>query len=197
MNETQRLLGQYTDFLGAVASVAEGGSPSRRAIPEGIDPPLRASIIHALVDGFLKLPFDVVVPGTHRPRLKDGRRARGTMSNQRLFAVLDAGGRPFLRVNRIMLLRGRLDLLEQFEGATLLPLLLDFEMAMTDSVKGTIRGRMLGTVTDVRLRSNSYRWAMYKRRKGYNSRPGMMTGPNDGSLYAATDRVRLAYRRRR
>ncbi len=174
------------------------------------------STIRAMINDITGRNFEVVVPGTHPPApthgqrreshardtarfrrhlSRTGRHLKGThtISNQALFEILAAKGKDFLRISPSMIRRARTDLTIEFENATEIPLLLDLEIAMRDSVLSTVTARLENRLRDVRIKANSSKWTRYKLDHGYDSRVGVMSG----NLLGSVARLRLRFMRGR
>jgi hypothetical protein len=182
------------DFVTSVGVSASGGRPTVKAISPLVGDRLRRSTIAQLCIAASRRPFTITVPGTHPPppRTVNSRASRGgsrTISYQRLFDYLERLGKPFLEESKTMRDRMRSDLLIEFENSSEVPLLLEFDVCMTDSAGDTVRARMDNKIRDVRIRSNSGRWDRFKAAHGYDSRTGSML--RSRPLYSSTLRLRL------
>ncbi len=155
------------------------------------------STIRLMINDITSRRFEMVVPGTHREARrpvssrKRNRPARGSssLSNQDLFAILDSKGKSFLEVSASMLNRARADLTLEFENATEIPLLLDLEIAMQNSIIETVKARMENRLRDVRIKANTSKWTRWKIDHGFDSRVGIQ----GGGLLGSVARMRLRF----
>ena len=137
--------------------------PGARSGPGKVD--VQGLVREAIRDAVLRVQ-GLEVPGDHT----------GGISNQDLFDILEAKGRPFLLVNTALREWLRARLTREYEGARYVPGLPVLMDRIEELARLRVQNRMIGAARDVRVKALSAKYSIAKHKAGYDGPPGVRTG---------------------
>lgn len=122
------------------------------------------------------LRFELVIPGSH-----------GTVTNQELFAILDAQKRPFAEITSPLKSHLFVQLSRMFANRPDQILLTEVRMKASKIIVQYVVNRMEGRIRDVKLEALSDSYFRWKSRTKYRNNPiGILTGDLRDSVKLAT-----------
>lgn len=122
------------------------------------------------------LRFELVIPGSH-----------GTVSNQELFAILDAQKRPFAEITSPLKSHLFVQLSRMFANRPDQILLTEVQLKASKIIVQYVVNRMEGRIRDIKLEALSDSYFRWKSRSKYRNNPiGILTGDLRDSVKLAT-----------
>lgn len=124
-----------------------------------------------------RMDWTLNVPGSH-----------GEVSNAVLLGYLAEQGRDFAADTRSLRDHVRLVLQTKFEGYQRAPNAVELKRVAAEAILAWIVARFDNKVRDIRIKRNAPAYSLFKRKHGFDSRPGIRTGQlrdavrDDGSI---------------